>query len=183
VASTLRLDSAAPWRRAIDLRYLVACLVGAVVSAAAAWAVAVGGVPLDVLPSNVVLGGACALLAVEWVLAGVLATVYYRRAPLAQALAEPAAAESAVLESAVLESAVRESAVRESAVREPAVLESAPAGPAVVVVERPGAGRLEDRIAQLTAALTLAASADNLHQVGVIVQEALAIDIRAAEET
>jgi hypothetical protein len=77
------------WRD-IDLRWLAICLVGVAVSAMAAWAVLVGGVPLDVLPADTVFALACAVLVVEWFFAAVLVAIFPDRAG-APVPAEPGA--------------------------------------------------------------------------------------------
>jgi len=200
-------------RHGVDRRYLGVCLVGAVVSAAATWAVVVGRVPLDAVPAAPLVAGACAILALEWLLAAVIVAIALGRADAAP---EPAAEPAAP---AALESAAREPAA--PAALEPAapaapepppvpapvalpasmpaeVLPPRPKPPAVVLPPRPGPPAvvevtvasaepeiavLQDRIGQLTAALTLTAAAEDLHHVGVIVQQALTADLRLAEQS
>jgi hypothetical protein len=183
-----------PWH-VNDLRYLAACAVGAVVSAAAAVAVAIGGVPLGAVPPDLLVAGACGLLAVEWVLVGVVATVYARRGAdeqPARAVETLTVVEAAAVGTPAVEAPVADgpAAVGARSARLPdaglpdAGLPDAglpDAGLPDAGLPDPLARAMEERIDQLTAALTLAANATDLHQVGVIAREALATDLRAVD--
>jgi len=157
--------------RSADRRYLLVCLVGAAVSAAAAWAALVGLVPLTVVPASVLVAGVCTVLAFEWLFAAVLVAA---RAERPTASPEPAEATSPPEPAPVSADATGETAPAETATGETASAE-ATAGTAAETAA------LQERIGQLTAALTLTAAAEDLQQVGAIVQHALTADLRLAE--
>jgi len=187
-------------RHGVDRRYLGVCLVAPVVSAAASWAVVVGRVPLDAVPAAPLVAGACAILALEGPLTAVIVAIALGRADAApEPAAEPAA--PAALEPAApaaLEPPPVPAPVALPASVPAEVLPPRPKPPAVVLPPRPGPPAvvevtvasaepeiavLQDRIGQLTAALTLTAAAEDLHHVGVIVQQALTADLRLAEQS
>ncbi len=186
-------DTVAPLRGA-DRAYVMACLVGAAVSAAAACGVLLVRVPLQSVPATGLVAGVCAILALEWlVAAGILALNATRRPPPP---ARPVAATDAPAVTAV---PARPAALTEAAATDVPAVSAPPArpvaatdAPAVTAVpaEAGAAGEaargkaaaavLQDRIGRLTAALTLAAAAGDLNQVGTIVQDALTADLELA---
>jgi len=174
------------WRNA-DGRYLLVCLVGAAVSAVAAWAALIGYVPLTVVPPSALVAGVCAVLAFEWLFAAVLVALRAERATTA-AGAEPGAEpepggepESAAKptppeEPEPLAKAEHVGAPERGAGGEHVALSESPAEPA----DDAEIAALQERIGQLTAALTLTAAAVDLQQVGAIVQHALTADLQLA---
>jgi len=199
VAALIRPASpgrARTWRD-LDLRWLAVCLVGAIVSAVAAWSVLAGRVPLDAVPPDTVFAVACAILVAEWFIAAVMVAIYPDRAadpgPPAASVAAPepparpeppaltARPEPPVLtartEPPVL-TARPEPPALPPMKPAPVALAPATAKPAAPQPPAPEIEALQERIEHLTAALTLTAAAENLEQVGAIAQQALAEDIQ-----
>lgn len=181
-------DTVAPLRGA-DRAYVLACLVGAAVSAAAACGVLLVRVPLQSVPAPGLVAGVCAILALEWlVAAGLLALNATRRTPPAPRQAPSPKPATAATAAQTRPAAATEAPAITTQPARPAAATEAPARLAVVPAEAApaevpageAAEVLQDRIGRLTAALTLAAAAGDLNQVGVIVQDALTADLELA---
>ena len=155
--------------RAVDLRWLAVCVIGAIVSGVAAWAVVVGWVPLDVVPADTLFGIACGILVAEWFFAAMLVAIYPdRRAAHAQhpeptptdatpsdhAAIEPAPVKPARAEVARAEPARVEPGRAEISRAEPAAAKPAPSEPAPAKPARKGRAAIEQtQVIELPAAL------------------------------